>query len=115
LNIFLVSLQSITDKNINLKDLYIEDLFDDDLDENDLIFNIEHYSNNDNTIKLLECNNCRLGSDLYMFYFHNKLTLFEVTDTTNIIINENKIKLFGWDVYVSISLKTGKIKTTETR
>ena len=116
MNKIIISIKEIqTNKNIFLKDLELDDLFDDldDYSDDDLIFDIEHY--NKENVRLLECKNCILGADLYLLIFNEKMTMFTVTDTSNIIINENKIKLFGWDAYVNISLKKGKIKEINTR
>jgi hypothetical protein len=117
-NTILVSFRDIEDKIVKAKHLDSEDLFDDDDDSSikeDLKFDVEHYSKDDNSFKLLECKNCRLGSDVYLLVFNDKKTVFEVNETSTIKLGNKKIKLFGWDTSVSISLKNGKIKTTETR
>jgi hypothetical protein len=111
-----VSVRDIKEKKVKIKNLDFDDLFDSD-NEPDLIFNVDHFSSSDNSIRLLECKNCRLGSDLYLFIYDDKQKIFTVNETTTIDVSnkKKKIKLIGWDSRVSISLCNGKIKERETR
>lgn len=113
-----LSVSDIETEGIKLIHLELDDLFEgfgcEIHDNDDLIFDREHYSS-DNGVRLLECKNCVLGEDLYLLVFNNEKSIFSVSQTTNIDINTNKIKIFGWDINITISLKNGLIKIDYVR
>lgn len=112
-NTILVSFNDVKDKTVKIKELDIDDLFDDENDE-PLKFDKEHFSTYNNKIRLLECNNCRLGSDVYLFVYKKKQKIFTVQESI-VMVGRKKIIIDGWDTMVKLSLTKGKVKIKETR
>jgi hypothetical protein len=112
-NLITVSFNDVKDKTVKIKHLDIDDLFDDENDE-PLKFDKEHFSTLDKLIRFLECKNCRLGSDVYLFVYNNKKKLFAVQESI-VMVGNKKIMINGWDTMVKLSLTKGNVKLKETR
>lgn len=109
-----ISVTDVKENKVKLKRLGFDDLFDYETSP-DLLFDKVIHENEDKTIRLLECKNCRLGMEVYIFLFDGKQTIFAISECGYIKIGDKKIKMRGWDEEYKLSLESGKIKQESIR